>query len=150
MSGQHITQIQRNIYMKNRQSGLNQEKSSAKAGISIRSGRRIEKQRNPVKKQRHWKTRKDPFEAVWVSECVPILEQEPTLTGLTLWEYLDEQYPQQYAYSLLRTLQRRVKHWRATQGPDKSVIFRQSMPPGQQGLSDFTHPDTAVTIAGHI
>ncbi len=41
-----------------------------------------------------------------------------------------------------------VNHWRATQGPDKPVIFRQAMPPGQQGLSDFSHPNTAVTIAG--
>ena len=134
--------------MKHRQSGLTQEKSSAKAGISIRSGRRIEKQQKRVKKQRHWKTRQDPLESVWKTELIPLLEREPTLSGLTLWEYLDEQYPDKFAYSLLRTLQRRVKHWRATQGPDKPVIFRQSMPPGRQGLSDFTHPDTAVTIAG--
>lgn len=148
MPGQHITQQQRNLYMKSRQSKLTQEASAAKTGISVRSGRRIEKQPNPVKKQRHWKTRKDPFADVWETELVPLLEREPTLTGLTLWEYLDEHYPQHYPYSLLRTLQRRVKHWRATQGPEKEVIFRQSMPPGQQGLSDFTHPDTPVTLAG--
>ena len=148
MSGQHITQAQRNLYMKHRQTGLTQEVSSAKTGISIRTGRRIEKQQKPAKTLRHWKTRKDPFESVWETELIPLLEQEPTLTGLTLWEYLDEQYPGKFAHSLLRTLQRRVKHWRATQGPDKPVIFRQSMPPGRQGLSDFTHPDTAVTIAG--
>ncbi len=47
-----------------------------------------------------------------------------------------------------RTLQRRVKHWRATQGPEKAVIFRQSVPAGQQGLSDFTRPRTTITIAG--
>lgn len=134
--------------MKSRQSGLTQETSAAKAGISRRSGRRIEKQTNATPAPRYWKTRKDPFAAVWEAELVPLLEQEPTLTGLTLWEYLAEHYPEQYPSSVLRTLQRRVKHWRATQGPDKPVIFRQSMPAGQQGLSDFTHPDTGVTIAG--
>jgi len=133
--------------MKSRQSHT-QDVSAAKAGISIRSGRRIEKQPSPVKQPRDWKTRKDPFEAVWESELVPLLEQEPSLTGLTLWEYLDECYPGRYPHSRLRTLQRRVKDWRAIQGPDKPVMFRQDVPPGQQGLSDFTHPNTEVTIAG--
>ena len=43
MSGQHITQLQEHLYMKSRQAGFTQELSAAKAGISVRSGRRIEK-----------------------------------------------------------------------------------------------------------
>jgi hypothetical protein len=148
LAGKHITQQQRNLYMKYRQTGLNQEVSAAKSGISFRSGRRIEKHGSTAKKPHDWRTREDPFTEVWESDLVPLLEQEPTLTGLTLWEYLEERYPQRYPYSQLRTLQRRVKHWRATLGPEKPVIFRQSIPPGQQGLSDFTHPDNEVTIAG--
>ena len=76
------------------------------------------------------------------------MQQEPALSGLTLWEHLDDHYPGQYAPSLLRTLQRRVKFFNVTQGQDKPVIFRQDAPIGQQGLSDFTYPDTPVTIAG--
>jgi len=148
LSGKHITQQQRNLYMKYRQAGLNQTVSGAKSGISSRSGRRIEEQGSTAKKPHHWRTREDPFAQVWESELVPLLEQEPTLTGLTLWEHLEESYPQHYSQSQLRTLQRRVKHWRATRGPDKPVMFRQSVPPGHQGLSDFTHPNIAVTIAG--
>jgi len=148
LSGKHITQQQRNLYMKHRQVGLNQTISGAKSGISSRSGRRIEKQGSTAKKPHHWRTRKDPFAQVWESELVPLLEQEPTLTGLTLWEHLAESYHQQYSQSQLRTLQRRVKHWRATRGPDKPVMFRQSVPPGHQGLSDFTHPNIVITIAG--
>lgn len=148
MSGQHITQRQENIYMKHRQTGCTQELSSAKAGISIRSGRRIEKGEKPDKPSRHWKTRQDPFEAVWVSELEPLLENDHELTGITLWDYLDEKYPGQYPEKLLRTLQRRVKHWLATQGPHKEVMFRQSVPAGHQGLSDFTRPNTAIMIAG--
>lgn len=134
--------------MKNRQAGETQAVSAAKSGISCRSGRRIESQSNQTKKPRHWKTRKDPIADVWVDVLVPLLENEPKLTGLTLWEYLDDHFPGQYPSSLLRTLQRRVKHWRATQGPTKPVMFRQDVPAGQQGLSDFTHPDTPITIAG--
>ena len=124
--------------MKSRQAGFTQEVSAAKAGVSIRTGRRIEKGEHSVKKERHWRTRDDPLAAVWESELVLMLKKEPALTGLTLWEYLDEKYPEQYPHRLLRTLQRRVKHWRATQGPDKEVMFRQSVPAGHQGLSDFS------------
>ena len=134
--------------MQSRQTGLSQETSAAKAGMSVRSARRLEHNGVTKKTQRQWKTRLDPFAAVWDSALVPLLEKEPKLTGLTLWEYLDEHHPSDYPYELLRTLQRRVKHWRATRGPDNPVMFRQSLPPGQQGLSDFTHPRAAVTIAG--
>ncbi len=134
--------------MKNRQTGCTQELSSAKAGISVRSGRRVEKGETVKQKSRHWRTRKDPLEAVWDTQLVPLLEQEPSLTGITLWDYLDETYPGTYPERLLRTLQRRVKHWQATRGPEKPVIFRQSVPAGHQGLSDFTHPNTPISIAG--
>ncbi len=134
--------------MNNRQSGDTQETAAAKAGISVRTGRRIEKGQRPERQERQWRTRTDPFEGIWASELVPLLEREPSLTGITLWEYLDDQYPGQYPEQLLRTLQRRVKQWRAIEGPAKAVIFRQSVPAGHQGLSDFTHPDTPVTIAG--
>ena len=134
--------------MKNRQAGCTQALSAARAGISVRSGRRIDKDEKSNRTAHHWRTRKDPFEAVWASELEPLLEKQPDLTGITLWDYLDEQHPGQYPEKLLRTLQRRVKHWLATQGPDKEVMFRQSVPAGHQGLSDFTRPNTGIIIAG--
>ncbi len=134
--------------MKHRSTGCSQELSAIKTGISVRSGRRIEKGEKSKKKCRHWKTRKDPFEAVWSSELEPLLRKEPELRGISLWDYLDEKYPGRYPENLLKTLQRRVKHWLATEGPNKEVMFRQSVPAGHQGLSDFTHPNTAITIAG--
>ena len=134
--------------MKNRQAGCIQELSAAKSGISVRSGRRIEKGESVKQQRRHWRTRKDPLAAVWESELVPLLEKEPSLTGITLWDYLDEKHPDKYPERLLRTLQRRVKQWQAIEGPEKPVIFRQSVPAGHQGLSDFTYPNTPITIAG--
>ena len=99
--------------MTSRQSGETQQQAADKAGISERTGRRIEKgQRRP--QERHWRTREDPLAGVWESELVPLLEAEPGLTGITLWEYLDDKYPGAYPEMKLRTLQRRIKQWRAT------------------------------------
>jgi hypothetical protein len=134
--------------MDSRQSGDTQETAALKAGISVRTGRRIDKGEHKPPAERTWRTRKDPFSDIWDAEIAPMLTREPSLTALTLWEWLDDNYPGRYPEGLLRTLQRRVKQWRATQGPTKPVIFRQSVPPGHQGLSDFTHPSTAITIAG--
>jgi hypothetical protein len=135
--------------MQHRQNGHSQEAAAAKAGISERSGRRIEhagghRPANP----RNWRTREDPLDAVWESELVPYLKLDSGISPTTLFEYLLETYPLQYDQKILRTLQRRVKQWRALNGPAKDVIFRQQAVIAQQGFSDFTHPDTAVTING--
>ena len=123
--------------MNARQSGNTQEQAALKAGISVRSGRRIEKDERQEPGERQWRTRKDPFNEVWESELVPLLQREPELTGITLWEHLDDNYPGRFPESCLRALQRRIKQWRACEGPVKPVIFHQSVPPGLQGLSDF-------------
>ena len=151
MPGKRITQHQESLYMSARQSGKSQETAAAKAAISERSGRRIEKgERLLISGERHWRTREDPFEAIWKKELVPLLEKEAQLTGLTLWEYLEDEHPGKFPFSVLRTLQRRVKQWKATEGPEKVVIFRQSVPAGQQGLSDFSHPNTEITIQDKV
>jgi hypothetical protein len=71
LPGQDITQQQRNLYTKSCQSNLTQQASAVKAEISVRYGRLIEKQPNPVKKQRHWRTRKDTlaYVAVFYTVC---------------------------------------------------------------------------------
>lgn len=149
MSGVRITQRQEKLYMKTRQQGSSQVVAAVRTGISERSGRRIEKgERSSREEPRHWRTRPDPLEAVWEKELVPLLERAPDLTGLTLWEYLDETRPGEYSERALRTLQRRVKQWRAVEGPARDVIFRQSVPPGYQGLSDFSHPSSPITLQG--
>jgi len=151
LPGKRITQHQESLYMSKRQQGKSQETAAAKADISERSGRRIEKgERHSVPGERHWRTREDPLEAIWEKELVPLLENEAQLTGLTLWEYLEDEHAGKFPFSVLRTLQRRVKHWKATEGPEKVIIFRQSVPAGQQGLSDFSHPNTEITIQGKV
>jgi len=92
--------------MNSRERGLTQETAAAKAGMSVRSGRRIEKETHqPARGRPHdWRTRADPLAAVWEQELVPMLEGQPQLQALTLLEHLQEQYPGQYGRSVLRTL----------------------------------------------
>jgi hypothetical protein len=151
MSGRWITNQQVEIYMTSIKQGHSQVTAAAKAGISERSGREIKHGRrvNPKTKLRHWRTRPDPLKAVWESELEPMLARSPSLQAITLLEYLQSQSVDKYPDSLLRTLQRRIKTWRALQGPVKEVMFRQIHVPGRQGLSDFTTlKRVTITIGG--
>lgn len=151
MPGKRVTQQQKRLYMTYRKDGLNQKAAAAKVGISERSGRKCEQGEQPMRPEsRTWRTRKDPLEAVWDSELVPFLEEYPELSPLTLLEYLQEQYPKNYPDKLLRTLQRRVKQWRALHSPlVQDVMFSQQYSPGVQSLSDFTQlKNVTITIAG--
>lgn len=150
MSGRWLTMKQVEIYMKSRREGRVQVVSAARAGISERSGRAIEKGNriDPNTQHRRWRTRTDPFADVWLSELKPMLQSSPSLTGLTLLEHLQVQHGEEvFPDHLLRTLQRRVKQWCHQEGPACEVMFRQKHTPGSFGLSDFTElKDIVVTI----
>jgi len=73
-----------------------------------------------------------------------LLENEPKLTGTTLLDYLQEHYPEHYDQTILRTLQRRVKQWRALHGPEREVIFRQQAVVAQQGFLILPTPITRL------
>ena len=67
---------------------------------------------------RWWRTRADPFEHAW-----PVVEgwliAEPTVTAKELMNRLAQVVPDAYASKAqLRTLQRRVKAWRAEKTKD--------------------------------
>ena len=95
-----------------------------------------------------WRTREDPFTDAW-PEVRQQLEASPGLEAKTLLEELQRKYPARFADGQLRTLQRRVKLWRATAGPQKEVFFAQEHKPGLLCESDFTHMSAlGVTIAG--
>ena len=142
VSGQKITRQQEELYMQHRQKGCNQKIASAKAGISKPSGRRI----NKAGGSRPTRTRHDPLGAVWESELLPLLQAKPSLTGTTLLEYLLDHYPEHYDQAVLRALQRRVKQWRAIEGLDKDIIFRQDAAISMQRFSDFSHQNETVLI----
>lgn len=148
MHKKKISKEQKEFYMNLRKKGETQERAAIKAGMSVRSAKRIEADRHDLQRTQS-RTRKDPFEEVWEAEIIPLLKKEPALQALTLLEYIQNKYPEKYDFTLLRTLQRRVKHWKAVEGPSKEVIFRQNHPIGYQGLSDFTNcNELNVTIKG--
>lgn len=99
---------------------------------------------------RDWRTRPDPFEEHWPAIEVR-LRDTPELEAKTLFALLQEAHPGQYEDGQLRTLQRRVKRWRAAHGPDQEVVLAQQHRPGEAAQTDFTHAtELAVTIAGQV
>ena len=134
-----------------RKNGEPQAIAAARAGFSESTARRIGTGRVLVSQRppRQYRTRVDPFQDVWRAEIVPILTRAPGIRATTVFEELQQLHPGRYPDRVLRSLQRHLAHWRATEGPERELIFRQEHPPGRQALSDFTHPDSfAVTIGG--
>jgi transposase InsO family protein len=128
-----------------------QEAAAAKTGISISSARRIESRvaLPSQRPQRRWRTRADPLSDVWDSEVVCMLESAPALMAVTVLEELQRRHPERFDESVLRTLQRRIRQWRAENGDEREIFFAQEHPPGRLGLSDFTVADAlGVSIAG--
>ncbi len=62
---------------------------------------------------RWWRTRVDPFAEVW-GELEQALEAQPERTAKSLFEELQQRYPDTFPDAQLRTLQRRIARWRAT------------------------------------
>ena len=115
---------------------------------TARKYRRLGKLPGELEKPHTWRTRKDPFEDAWPAIQV-MLEINPGLEARTLFEDLQRRNPGRFADGQLRTLQRRIKIWRASEGPAKEVFFTQVHTPGQLGQSDFTSMNKlCVTIGG--
>jgi len=145
MPGKRITLQQRTIFMTERQKGKTQRVAAAIAGFSERSARNLHKPR----KSRDYRTRKDPLAGVWEEFFLPKLRKDSELQAITLLEELQDIRPGEFPSSLLRTLQRRIRRWRAENGPEKEVYFPQKPEPGWQAISDFTVADELnVTIRG--
>jgi len=90
---------------------------------------------------------------VWEPEVVPLLERDEAgvLQATTLLAELQDRHPGEFDVGQLRTLQRRVRDWRALYGPPKEVYFEQEHPPGREGAFDFTHcTGLDVTILGAL
>jgi hypothetical protein len=79
---------------------------------------------------------------------VPLLKSTPGLRPIAIFDEIRRRHPEIGA-GIRRTLERRIRSWRALNGAEQDVIFRQKHPPGRLGLSDFTDMgDHGVSIAG--
>ena len=125
--------------------------AAMKAGMDEKTARKyreIGKLPSDLKQEHDWRTRKDPFEDAW-DGIKGMLSINPGLEAKTIFEDLQRKHPGRFADGQLRTLQRRIKHWRATEGPGKEIFFSQVHKPGELCQSDFTHMDKlGVTIGG--
>ena len=124
--------------------------AAAKAGFSTATAYRIEEDpRLPSqKKMPRGRRRRDPLAGVWDSEIVPLLKSTPGLRPVAVFDELRRRHPELGA-GIRRTVERRIRTWRALNGAEQDVIFRQEHPPGRLGLSDFTFMgESGITIAG--
>jgi hypothetical protein len=128
-------------------------RAAMKAGMDRKTARKYVaagKLPSEMTQPRDWRTRLDPFEEHW-PEVEERLRQTPELEAKTLFELLQEQHPERYEDGQLRTLQRRVRWWRAAQGPDREVVLAQQHRAGEAAQTDFTSTaELAVTIAGQV
>jgi len=140
----------RRLFMFKRE-GLKQYQAADKACISERSARKYlksDKLPSQMSKEHNWSTREDPFAEDW-AEIVEMLVVNPGLEGKTIFEHFQRNFPGRYQDGQVRTLQRRIKHWRALEGPAKEIYFPQVHHPGDLSASDFTRMNSVcVTICG--
>ncbi len=127
--------------------------AAAKAGMDEKTAlkyRKLGQLPSQIKTVHTWRTRPDPFEEQWNS-IIELLKVNPGLESKTIFEYLQRNDPGQYQDGQLRTLQRKIKQWRALEGPAKEVFFPQIHYPGDLCASDFTHMTSlGITIQKEV
>ena len=113
--------------MQERCKGSSIELSALRSGMSYKTASKYinnSKLPSEMKKNRTWRTRKNPFADNW-AEVESMLKTSPDLEAKTIFEHLTDKYPGRYQEGQLRTLQRQLRRWRAENGPEKNVIFPQ-------------------------
>jgi len=151
MPGRHINDHQMRLFMKYR---LTESipTAAARAGISVATAYRMaEDPRLPSqKKEPRGRRRADPLAEFFDAEVVPLLQASPGIRPISIFEEMQRRHPQLPAH-IRRTLERRIRSWRALNGPPQDVIFRQVHEPGRLGLSDFTEMnDVPISVAGSV
>ena len=149
LPGRHITDRQKGLFMTQKKTDTI-DVAAAKAGFSRATGYRLAADPLPVQEKKpRGRRRPDPLADIFDTDVVPILEASPLIRPVGVFEELMLRHPD-LAPGVRRTLERRIRVWRAEHGPEKDVIFRQKHEPGRQGLSDFTRMGPlGVTVAGH-
>jgi len=126
-------------------------RAAAQAEMDEKTARKyliLRKLPSEIKPERTWRTRQDQFADDW-PEIEKLMSDSPGLQAKTIFAWFQRMDPGKYQDGQLRSLQRRIKHWRATAGPSKEVMFPQDHIPGRLGASDFTRMKIlGITIAG--
>ena len=93
--------------------------------------------RQVAAKPRHYRTRKDPFEAVWTSILL-WLQEDPEATAKSLFDRLRQEYPGRFPDGQLRTLQRRIREWRQVMA--RKLVFSCCEGPEPEALTIGVEP----------
>ncbi|MDU3041669.1 IS21 family transposase [Bradyrhizobium sp.] len=128
---------------------LSPEAAAAKAGFSKASAYRIEGDSllPSQKKTPRGRRRPDPLALYWDAEIIPILKAAPGIRVIGVLDEMRRRHPDLNP-NIRRTLEWRINTWRALNGPEQDVIFRQEHEPGRLGLSDFTDTSAlGITIS---
>src|SRR5438132_977873 len=123
LPGRHITDCQMRLYRSFRRCEA-PIIAAAKAGFSASAGYRFEQDpRLPSqKKVPRGRRRPDPLAAVWDGEIAPMLQNAAGLRAVAVFDEIRQRHPEISA-GVRRTLERRVRVWRALNGPERDVIF---------------------------
>ncbi len=124
--------------------------AAAKAGFSQATGYRLHADPTSPsqKKTPRSRRRSDPLGDIFETDVLPLLKSAPGLRPVAIFEELQRRHTE-LSPGIRRTLERRIRAWRAEHGPEQEVMFRQLHEPGKMGLSDFTDMGKlGVSIAG--
>ncbi|HBG20884.1 MAG TPA: hypothetical protein DDY32_16885 [Desulfobulbaceae bacterium] len=149
-----ITDIQVRKLLKFLSQGKSLETAAARSGMDEKTGR---KYRNlnmlpsdiKVARSRSWRTRNDPVGEFW-GTAESFLKINDGLEAKLLFTYFQREIPGRIGGGQLRTFQRRVKSWRATEGAGHEVFFPKRHDPGKMSRSSFRNlSELGVSLAGH-
>ena len=142
-------QVRKLMELRNKEKTLST--AASKAGMAENTARkyhRLGTLPSQLKEPHTWRTRKDPFDEVW-SKAKEFSGLNYGLEAKSLFEHFQREYPGRFSDGQLRTFQRKVKTWRALEGPAQEVYFPQLHYPGDLCESDFTSMNSlGVTIQG--
>jgi hypothetical protein len=160
--GRPVTDAQINELRRLRATGVSLKRAAMLAGMDRKTARKHAKEspvapldphapngsRDRRRGRRTYRTRPDPLVGVW-PQLEEMLQREPRLTAKTLLDWLEREHPGQPWTARRRSLERRVRQWKAQHGPAKEIFFEQRHEPGRLGSSDFTRMNSlGVTIGG--
>ena len=147
-AGRRINALQLRELRAHLDQGASLRYAAMKAGMDRKTARKYRDGADTGPVPHTWRTRPDPLAAVW-PRLEELLQREARLQAKTLLQWLEQEVPGHDWQRHRRTLERRVRQWKAQHGPAKEIFFSQVHEPGRLGASDFTHMDSlGVTIAG--
>lgn len=150
-----VTNQQVKLMMREMSKNHNLEKASAKSGMSRQTAAKYyseSKLPSEMVAARTWHTRLCPFTEVWV-DVESLLKECPGIGSLSIFNELNERYDNRFNRGQLRTLQRKVKQWRALHDSDDryEIFFGQRHRPGEAAQTDFTETASLkLTIQGEV